>query len=318
MESTKKIAFCTGVSGQDGSLLAEFLISKGYFVVGLLRDGSPKDNLLNILNHPNLKLVYGDLMNGELLRYLLESYKFDEIYNLASQSNVRLSYENPVLTFNVTLIGTISLVDSIKRYSPNSKVFQAGSSAMFGNSIDDDGYQRESTPFRPISPYASSKLFAHNICKNYRDNDGLYICNGILYNHESYKSKRLLGVVNTIVEKAILIKNEKLSSFHIPNLDIHIDCGHAKDYVEAMWICLQQELPDDYIISSNDSHDLRYICDYVFSKLEMNWLDYITTDDNKSEIYKIKGDSTKIRNLGWSPKYRFNQMLDEIIDYHLN
>ena len=176
-----KKALITGISGQDGSLLAELLLSKGYKVYGLMRESSSKNNLEDILNNKNLQIIYGDLLNNELIRLLLEIHQFDEIYNLASQSNIRLSYDNPVLTFNVTLIGTLSLLENIKKYSPISKVFQAGSSAMFGHSVDKDGFQRETTLFKPISPYASSKLFAHNICTNYREINNMYISNGILY-----------------------------------------------------------------------------------------------------------------------------------------
>ncbi len=179
---TKK-ALITGISGQDGSLLAEFLLNKGYKVWGLLREKSNTTNLDSIINNKNLQLVYGDLLNNELIRFLLEINHFDEIYNLASQSNIRLSYGDPLNTFNVTLIGTLILLENIKNYSPNSKIFQAGSSAMFGNSIDNDGFQRETTSFHPISPYASSKLFAYNISNNYRENNNLYVSNGILQKH---------------------------------------------------------------------------------------------------------------------------------------
>jgi GDPmannose 4,6-dehydratase len=311
---TKK-AFITGVSGQDGSLLAEVLLGKGYEVYGLMKETSSKDNLETILENKNFNLIYGDLLNNDLICFLLRAFQFDEIYNLASQSNIRLSYNNPLLTFNVTLIGTLVLLENIKKHSPKSKMFQAGSSAMFGTSIDEDGFQRETTLFNPISPYASSKLFAHNICCNYRTNDNLFISNGILYNHESLKSKTLSGIINVVIENAIDIKKGKISTFHIPNLDICIDWGHALDYVEGMWKILQQDKPSDYIISSGKSFNIRYICNYVFNKLDLNYEDYITTDDNNILTPVLIGDSSKLKGLGWKPKYSINRMLDEIINF---
>ena len=313
---TKK-AFITGVSGQDGSLLAEVLLGKGYEVYGLMKETSSKDNLETIIENKNFNLIYGDLLNNDLICFLLRAFQFDEIYNLASQSNIRLSYNNPLLTFNVTLIGTLVLLENIKKHSPKSKMFQAGSSAMFGTSIDEDGFQRETTLFNPISPYASSKLFAHNICCNYRTNDNLFISNGILYNHESLKSKTLSGVINVIVKNAIDIKEGRMNTFHIPNLDICIDWGHALDYVEGMWKILQQDKPSDYIISSGKSFNIKYVCNYVFNKLDLNYEDYITTDDNNTPTPVLIGDSSKLKGLGWKPKYSIERILDEILNYQL-
>lgn len=312
---TKK-ALITGISGQDGSLLAEFLLSKNYKVYGLLRENSSKDNLENIINNSNLSIIYGDLLNDNLIRYILEEHQFNEIYNLASQSNIRLSYDNPLNTFNVTLIGTLILLDNIKKYSPNSKMFQAGSSAMFGNIIDEDGFQRETTLFKPISPYASSKLFAYNICNNYKENNNLHISNGILYNHESTKSKKLFGITNTIIKKALDIKNGIINDYYIPNLKINLDIGHANDYIEAMWIIMQQNTPDNYIIASEKTHSIEYICDYVFSKLNLDYKLYIKTDINSPEWPVLKGDSSKLKNLGWNLKYTFEDTIDEIIKHY--
>jgi GDPmannose 4,6-dehydratase len=310
-----KTAFITGISGQDGSLLAKFLLNKEYQVYGLMKEKSLKDNLKDIFHHPDLHIIYGDLLNSDLLRLILETNKFDEIYNLASQSNIRLSYDDPLLTFNVTLIGTLSLLENIKKYSPNSKVFQAGSSAMFGNSIDKDGFQRETTPFIPISPYASSKLFAYNICNNYKENNNLFISNGILYNHESIKNKTLLGLINTIAKKAVLIANGDIPEYYIPNLKINIDWGHADDYIEAMWLILQQPIANNYIIASGGTHNIEYVCDYIFSSLGLDYKLYIKTEFDTIESSKLKGDPSVLRSIGWKPKYTFNTMLDEIINY---
>jgi GDPmannose 4,6-dehydratase len=313
---TKK-AFITGISGQDGSLLAEFLLSKGYKVWGLMRENSSKKNLESIINNNNLQIVHGDLLNNDLIRLLLETNHFDEIYNLASQSNIRLSYDNPIHTFNVTLMGVIVLLENIKKYSPTSKTFQAGSSAMFGNSMDSDGFQRETTIMKPISPYASSKLFAHNICCNYRDNEGIFVSNGILYNHESSKSKTLLGVVNVIVNKAIEIKkdftNGIITQFEIPNLKIHLDIGHAPNYIEGIWLTLQQNKADDYIISSGKTYSLEYLVDYIFSKLEMDYRQFIKTNVDSKESLKLKGDNSKLINLGWNNDSTILDLIDKLI-----
>lgn len=311
-----KKAFITGISGQDGSLLAEFLLKQGYIVWGLLREKSSKDNLNHIINDKNLHLVYGDSLNNELIRFLLEKNQFDEIYNLASQSNIRLSYGDPLNTFNVTLIGTLILLENIKKYSPTSKIFQAGSSAMFGNSTDSDGFQRETTSFLPISPYASSKLFAYNISNNYKENNGLYVSNGILYNHESPKTKTLLGVTNNITKHIVDIKKGIISEYYVPNFKVHLDIGHAEDYIEAMWLTLQQPKPDNYIISSGKLNSIEYICEYVCSKLDLDYKQYIKTDINSIELPKLKGDSTKLKDLGWKPKYTFENIMDEIIKYY--
>jgi GDPmannose 4,6-dehydratase len=316
MTNIKKTAFITGISGQDGSLLAEFLLNKNYTVYGIMRENSSKDNLSNIINNKDLNIFYGDSQNNDLIRFLLEYHQFDEVYNLASQSNIRLSYNNPLLTFNTTLIGTLILLENIKKYSPRSKVFQAGSSAMFGNNIDDDGFQRETTPFSPISPYASSKLFSYNICCNYRDNYGLYVSNGILYNHESIKSKTLLGVLNVIIKNSIDIKNKKINEFYIPNLKVNIDYGCAEDYVKAMWLILQQPNPDDFIISSGLTYNLEHVCEYVFNKLNLNWKDYIKTDIGNNESLKLKGDNSKLKSIGWDLEYDFYKLLDKLIKYY--
>jgi GDPmannose 4,6-dehydratase len=312
---TKK-ALITGISGQDGSILAEFLLAKGYKVCGLLREKSSKDNLENIINNENLQLIYGDSLNNDLIRLLLETYQFDEIYNLASQSNIRLSYGDPLNTFNVTLIGTLILLENIKKYSPQSKIFQAGSSAMFGNSIDKDGFQRETTPFSPVSPYASSKLFAHNISNNYRENNGLYVVNGILYNHESSKSKTLLGVTNNIIKHIVNIKKGIISDYYVPNLKVYLDIGHAEDCIEAMWLTLQQAKSDNYIISTGVLNNIEYICDYTCSKLGLDYKQCIKTDFNSIELPKLKGDPFKLKNIGWTLKHTFEDTMNEIIKFY--
>ena len=310
-------ALITGVSGQDGSILANFLIERGYKVYGLMRKTSDNSNILDLLDNENFSIIYGDLMNEDLLRYVLSNIKIGEIYNLASQSNVRFSYENARFTFEVTLMGTISLIEAVKKYSPQTKIFQAGSSSMFGRNCDSDGLQRETTSFNPISPYASSKLFAHNICQNYRENHNLYISNGILYNHESAKSKRNPGIIKTVVEKAVSIKYGTNEYLDIPDPSIRIDFSHAKDCVEAMWISLQQEKSDDYIISSGESRSIEEICFYVFDKLGLDHTKYMKTSNQKTQNSPSIGDPLKISSLGWKRNFTTEQMMDEMIDFEL-
>lgn len=301
-----KTALITGVSGQDGSLIAEFLLGKGYHVTGLMRSNSSKDNLKGVLNNSQFKLVEGDLLNNDLVAFLVKEYQFDEIYNLASQSNIRLSYTDPVHTFNVTLMGTLVLLENIKLYSPNSKMFQAGSSAMFGESCNEEtGVQDETTPMKPISPYASSKLFAYNICCNYRDNEKLFICNGILYNHESPKTKTLLGVTRTFINK--IKKSEKL---YIDNKKALIDLGHAEDYIEAMWLMLQQNKPDDYIVSSGRGVYLIDIINLIADNLGKK---YDLTYSRDEHTFKTIGDPSKLKKIGWKPKHDIDSLINDLI-----
>lgn len=315
---SKPKAFITGVSGQDGSLLAEFLLNKGYSVYGLMRETSSDENLLGIKYHSDFNIIHGDSLNNELIGFLLKNYQFNEIYNLASQSNIRLSYKDPLLTFNVTLIGALILLDNLKKHSPTSKLFQASTSAIFGKSSDNDGFQRENTPFKPINPYASSKLFAHNISSNYRVNENLYISTGILFNHESTKVKSLPGIANVLAQKVWDIKNKKIKKYHIPNLDVKLDLGYAPNYVEAMWLILQQFSPNDYIISTGETFSIRYMCDYLFSKLDLDYKDFITTDDNPIEIFELKGDNSKIKTIGWNPNTNLDGVLDKLFKFYKN
>lgn len=303
-----KTAFITGVSGQDGSLLAELLLGKGYLVYGLMREKSSDDNLVNMFGNPNFHLIEGDSLNNDLIAFLIKTYKFNEIYNLASQSNIRLSYTDPVHTFNVTLMGTLILLENIKKYSPQSKMFQAGSSAMFGESCDEEtGVQNETTPMKPISPYASSKLFSHNICCNYRDNEQLFVCNGILYNHESNKSKTLLGVTKVFIDRAR--NNERI---FIDNVNTVIDLGHAKDYVEAMWLIMQQIKADDYVIASHFGIPLYDLAKKIIDKFEFEVHPEVTPLSNKP-TFKAIGDSTKLKKIGWKPKYDIDKLIEDLI-----
>lgn len=317
-----KHAFITGISGQDGSYLAELLLEKGYKVWGLLRRHSVPENQTSRLNeigifdNPNLHLVYGDLLDMPSLLHILQEAKPDEIYNLAAQSHVRVSYDQPAFTTMADANGVLNLLEAMRIVCPKARMYQAGSSEMFGNEFDEDGYRRETTLMRPVSPYACAKLYAYNLCRVYRSSYGLFIANGILFNHESPR-RGLNFVTNKIVDGAVKIKQGKLEKLPLGNLDATRDWGHAKDYVRAMWMMLQHDTPDDFVCAMGESHSVRELCDLVFKKLGMNYEDYITIDPRyyrPTELDDLKGDCSKLKKvLGWEPEYTFESLVDEMI-----
>lgn len=317
-----KRALITGINGQDGSYLAEFLLEKGYEVWGILRRNSNPESQTSRIDHifDKIKLVYGDLTDISSLNSIISQCKPQEIYNLAAQSHVRISFDMPIFTSNVTGLGTLNLLEAVRLNDPSIKVYQASSSEMFGNSIDDDGYQRETTSLVPVSPYGCSKVFSYNICNNYKNSYDMFISNGILFNHESPR-RGLNFVTNKVVKGAVDIKRGKLKSLALGNLDATRDWGHAKDYVKAMWMMLQQEKPDNFVCSTGVSHSVRDLVDYVFTQLELDYKDYITTDQKflrPEELTDLKGDSSKLRDtLNWKPEYTFETMIDEMIEYWL-
>ena len=319
-----KKALITGINGQDGSYLAEFLLEKGYEVWGTVKRNSVSEtqsSRIESLRDGNLiNLEYADLTDMASLIRILSKVQPDEVYNLAAQSHVRISFDQPIYTANVTGVGTLNLLEAIRMVSPHSKIYQASSSEMFGNSIDCDGYQRETTPMNPVSPYGCAKVFSYNICRNYRNSYGMKIWNGILFNHESPR-RGTNFVTNKVVKAAVRIKLGLQDKLHLGNIDATRDWGHAKDYVEAMWLMLQSDKPDDYVCSTGISHSVQDLCEYVFSKLDMNWREYVKTDykfHRPEELNNLKGDSSKLRKItGWKPKYTFESMLDEMIEYWL-
>lgn len=320
-----KIALITGINGQDGSYLAELLIEKGYEVWGTVKRNSVSETQSTRIDHLRdknlINLEYADLTDMASLIRILTKIQPDEVYNLAAQSHVRISFDQPIYTTNVTGVGTLNLLESIRMVSPHSKIYQASSSEMFGNSIDNDGYQRETTPMNPVSPYGCAKVFSYNICRNYRNAYGMKIWNGILFNHESPR-RGTNFVTNKVVKAAVRIKLGLQDKLHIGNLDATRDWGHAKDYVYAMWLMLQTETPNDYVCATGVSHSVRDLCEYTFSKLNLNFEKYIIVDEKHfrpEELENLKGDSSKLKkDLLWKPKYTFESMLDEMIQYWLD
>jgi GDPmannose 4,6-dehydratase len=318
-----KIALITGINGQDGSYLAEILLEKGYEVHGTLKRNSVSENQTSRLNniYPQLKLHYADLTDLSSLISVIQKCNPSEIYNLAAQSHVRISFDQPLYTANTTGVGTLNMLEAIKLVNPKIKMYQASSSEMFGNSIDNDGFQRETTPMNPVSPYGCSKVFSYHICRNYRNSYNMFISNGILFNHESPR-RGTNFVTNKVCKEAVKIKLGLSDELKLGNLEATRDWGHAKDYVRAMWEILQLETPDDFVCSTGISHSVQDLCEYVFGKLELDWSKYVKQDEKflrPEELHNLKGDSSKlVKATGWSHDYTFESMLDEMIEHWLD
>jgi GDPmannose 4,6-dehydratase len=318
-----KKAVITGINGQDGSYLAEFLLEKGYDVHGIMKRNSVSETQAIRVEHISDKITlhYGDITDLSSLIRIFSEVQPNEIYNLAAQSHVRISFDEPIYTSQATGVGALNVIEAVRLLKLNSKIYQASSSEMFGNNIDDDGYQRETTRMIPVSPYGVSKLFAHNMGINYRHSYNMFISNGILFNHESPR-RGTNFVTNKVCKEAVKIKLGLTDKLKLGNLDATRDWGHAKDYVEAMWLILQQESPEDFVCSTGVSHSVKDLVIYVFEKLGLNWSNYILTDKKyfrPEELNDLKGDSTKLRSLtGWKPKYTFETMLDEMVEYWLD
>ena len=318
-----KVALITGINGQDGSYLAELLLEKGYEVHGTLKRNSVAENQtarIQVYDQIKDNLTYADMTDLASLNRVLAKVQPDEIYNLAAQSHVRISFDQPVYTANTVGIGTLNLLEAALSTCKNAKIYQASSSEMFGNCIDKDRFQRETTPMNPVSPYGCAKVFGYNITRNYRNSYGMFVSNGILFNHESPR-RGTNFVTNKVVKEAVKIFYGQSTELRLGNLEATRDWGHAKDYVEAMWRILQLEDADDFVCATGTSHSVRQLCEYVFNKLELNYEDYVKLDMKflrPEELTDLKGDPSKLmKATGWKPTYTFETMLDEMISYWL-
>ncbi len=305
-----KKALITGITGQDGSYLAEFLLDKGYDVHGLIRRSSTfgTERIDHIYHDPHeegprLSLHYGDLTDGSGLRQVLTACQPDEVYNLGAQSHVRVSFDQPVYTVQTDAVGTLCLLEAIRDIALPVRFYQASSSEMFGKVIETP--QSETTPFYPRSPYACAKLYSHWQTVNYREAYGMYACSGILFNHESPRRGETF-VTRKITRAATRIKEGLQDKLFLGNLDAKRDWGFAGDYVEAMWLMLQQDEPDDYVVATGETHSVREFLDEVFGQLGLDWQQYVEIDPRyfrPTEVDLLLGDATKARQaLGWQPK----------------
>jgi len=320
-----KKALIIGANGQDASYLAELLISKNYEVIGTVRRNSVPESqttrIEHLFNDNQIKLKYMDLTDSLSVESIISECQADEIYHIAAQSHVQISFELPKYTLDVNAGGTLSVLEAARKFSKHSKIYHAATSEMFGNSCDSDGYQRETTPLIPVSPYGCSKLYAHSLCHNYRNAYNMFICSGILFNHESPR-RGINFVTNKVVREAVRIKLGLSERLIIGNLEASRDWGHSKDYVESMWLMLQQDRPDDYVVATGVSKTVNQLVDYVFDKLQLDRNKYVFSDRKfmrPEELDFLKGDSSKARKmLGWAPTYTFESMLDEMIHYWIN
>ncbi|HON57971.1 MAG TPA: GDP-mannose 4,6-dehydratase [Smithella sp.] len=315
-----KRAFITGITGQDGSYLAEFLLNKGYEVHGLIRRSSSFnteriDHLYRDFHDPNAKLFlhYGDLSVSGQFMDLLHTLQPDEIYHLGAQSHVRVSFDMPEYTGDVTGLGTLRILESIKKTGIKTRFYQASSSEMFGAAPPP---QNEMTIFRPRSPYAAAKVYAYYLVQNYRDAYGIFASNGILFNHESPRRGETF-VTRKITRAATQIKMGLKDKVFLGNLDAKRDWGFAGDYVEAMWLMLQQEKPDDFVIATGETHSVREFAEKVFSRLDLDYQRYVFVDSRyfrPTEVDVLLGDASKAKKiLHWEPKVSFDELIDMMI-----
>jgi len=317
-----KKALITGVAGQDGSYLSELLLGKDYEVSGVVRQGTNAGDLERLAGLiDEIKMFEADISDISALRRVLGETRPDEIYNLASQSHVSLSFIEPFRTVQTAAVGALNLFEAVRVDLPTARVYQASSSEMYGNSIDDDGFQREDTPMDPNSPYACSKLFAYQVGRNYRSAYGLFISNGILFNHESPRRAPTF-VTSKICREAARIKLGQTDRLELGNVDARRDWGHAKDYVRAMWQILQHDEADDFVCSTGITHSVRDLAEYVFARLDLDPQRHLTINRDllrPEDRHTPRGDSSKLRGLlGWEPEYTFESMLDEMLDHWMD
>ena len=320
-----KRALITGITGQDGSYLTELLLEKGYEVFGIIRRSSSFnteriDHLYQDPHEPNtrLRMFYGDLNDSSSLNTILRKTEPDEIYNLGAQSHVRVSFDVPEYTGEVTGLGAVRLLEAIRETGIRPKFYQASSSELFGKVREVP--QTETTPFYPRSPYGCAKAFAYHITVNYRESYGLFACNGILFNHESERRGETF-VSRKITRAATRIKLGLQEKLYLGNLDARRDWGYAKDYVEAMWLMLQADEPDDYVIATGETHSVREFLDETFGHLDLDWKRHVEEDPRylrPAEVDLLLGDASKARRvLGWEPKVNFKELVRIMVDHDL-
>jgi len=320
-----RVALITGITGQDGSYLAELLLDRGYEVHGVIRRSSSFNTgrIDHLYRDPHergvrLRLIYGDLDDASSLNRILRLVRPDEIYNLGAQSHVRVSFDVPEYTGEVTGLGTVRLLEAIREVGLETRFYQASSSELFGQVVESP--QRETTPFHPRSPYAVAKAYAFWITRTYREAYGLFACNGILFNHESPRRGETF-VTRKVTRAAARIRVGLQSQLHLGNLEARRDWGFAGDYVEAMWRMLQADAPDDYVVATGESHTVRELLDAAFARVGLDWHDHVQIDPRyfrPAEVDALCGDATKIRTqLGWVPRVRFAELVRMMVDSDL-
>jgi len=320
-----KKALITGITGQDGSYLTELLLEKGYEVHGIIRRSSSFntqriDHIFQDPHNPNARLFlhYGDLSDGSNISRLLEKIHPDEIYNLAAQSHVRVSFDIPEYTGDVTGLGTTRLLEAIRESQISTRFYQASSSELYGKVQEVP--QTENTPFYPRSPYAAAKLYAYWMTVNYRESYGMHASNGILFNHESPRRGETF-VTKKITRALARIVAGRQQKLYLGNLDAKRDWGYAKDYAEAMWLMLQQDTPDDYVIATNETYSVKEFLTESFSSVNLDWQDYVEIDSKyfrPTEVDLLIGDASKAKEtLGWSPKTSFKQLVRIMVESDL-
>ncbi len=319
----KKTAFITGIAGQDGSYLTEYLLKKNYKIYGIVRRNSVVEHQVNRIEHlsKDVELTYGDLLDESSLTKLLNKIKPNEIYNIAAQSHVRISFDIPQFTVKTNALGVLNLLEAYKNSTPKSKFYQASSSEMFGRSVDKDGYQRETTPFEPTSPYGCAKVFAFNLVKHYRNAYKLFACNGILFNHESPRRGSNF-VTNKVVKTAVQIKLGLENKLVLGNINSYRDWGHSKDYVRAMHLIINHNKADDFVIATGKTRSVKDMVNYVFRRLSIPVKKHLKIDKKyfrPEELKYLKGDCSKAKKiLKWKPEYTFENMLDEMIQFWMD
>src|ERR1700694_4328972 len=320
-----KTALISGITGQDGSFLAEVLLEKGYDVYGIIRRSSSfnTDRIDHLYQDPHekgtrLRLVYGDLNDSSSLNTILRRSEPDEIYNLGAQSHVRVSFDIPEYTGEVTGLGTVRLLEAIRELGLKPRFYQASSSELFGQVSETP--QTERTPFHPRSPYGCAKAYAYFITVNYRESYGIFACNGILFNHESERRGETF-VSRKITRAATRVKLGLQAKLFMGNLDARRDWGYARDYVEAMWMIMNADEPDDYVVATGETHSVREFLEKTFSYLDLDWEKYVEIDPRyfrPAEVDLLLGDASKVREkLGWEPKVTFDGLVKLMTDYDL-